>query len=289
MKRKITISGSVSGVIATGSYANLRPSFTWEEEFELETDCNDPVKIKKDDDLIQARRQNLYEMSFSLLKQAESKALIERIEREREDLRFVPHPETGKISPSVTSIINYDADFFVSAEDLRQYASQGNCIDARVRHYIDKGAWVASKDVKSLWTDLVILKKGSLGLTPDVGDFPAFLEKYKVIEMQTRERMFSKDGLFNGELDFTCIPFFKEAEKILSVCDVKRTPDKIKNGMQLSAYCKMTGAKQGIIVPLSGKTSQGFSKPIVYNEKILEGYYKMFLQKRKEFKKRYGI
>lgn len=286
MKRTIKISGSVSGVIATGSYANLRPSFTWEEEWTYYDDEKDNISS---DESIQARRQYLYEMSFSLLKQAESKALIERIERERSDLRFKTHPETGKVSPSVTSIINYDADFFVSAEDLRQYASQGNCIDARVRHYIDKGVWVAPKDIKGLWTDIVILKKGSLALTPDVGDFPAFLEKYPIGQMSTRERMFSDDDLFNGELDFDGVPNFKDAKEIATVFDVKRTPDKIKNGMQLSAYCKMANCKQGIIVPLSGKTNQGFSKPIVYDEKTLEGYFKMFLQKREEFKKRYGI
>lgn len=284
MKRTIKISGSVSGVIATGSYANLRPSFTWEEEWEEDT-----VAVDISDKVIQERRQKLYDMSFSLLKQAESQALIERVEREREDLRFVAHPETGKISPSVTSIINYDADFFVSAEDLRQYASQGTCIDARVRHYIDKGAWVASKDLKPLWTDMVILKKGSLALASDVGDFPRFLEKYPIVEMKTARRLFDKDGLFNGELDFTGIPSFKEAKEVPTVFDVKRTPDKIKNGMQLSAYCNLMGFKQGIIVPLNDKTGQGFSKPVIYDEKTLNGYFSMFLQKRKEFKKRYGL
>lgn len=283
MKRKIKISGSVSGVIATGSYANLRPSFTWEEEFDLDS------YVELEDEYIQRRRQKLYEMSFSLLKQAESKALIERIEREREDLRFVANPETGKISPSVTSIINYDADFFVSAEDLRQYASQGNCIDARVRHFIDKGKWVASKDLKSLWTDIVILKKGSLSLSPDVGDFPGFLEKYSISDMRTKERMFHGNELYNGEIDFQGVPDFKGADSIPTIFDVKRTPDKIKNGMQLSAYCRLAHCKQGIIVPLNDKTGQGFSKPIVYDEKTLDGYFKMFLQKRKEFEKRYGI
>lgn len=287
MKRKITISGSVSGVIATGSYANLKPSFTWEEEFEVET--NGMKEMDVGDEIIQERRQKLYEMSFMLLKEAESKALIERIEREREDLRFVSHPETGKVSPSVTSIINYDADFFVSAQDLRQYASQGTIIDAKVRHFIATGAWVEAKEIKDVWTNMLILKKGSLGLSCDVGDFPAFLEEYPITCMNTEKRMFSEDGLFNGELDFVGIPEFKRAEKIATVCDVKRTPDKVKNGLQLSAYCKMIGCKQGIIVPLNGKTAQGYSKPVVYNEKQLEGYFKMFLQKRKEFKKRYGI
>ncbi len=286
MKRKIKISGNVSGVIATGSYANLRPSFTWEEEFEMDTE---PEGLNEQDKLIQQRRQQLYDMSFSLLKQAENTALIERIAREREDLRFKEDPKTGKVSPSVTSIIGFDADFFVSAEDLKQYASQGNVIDARVKHYIATGAWAQAKYIPGTWVDLLILKKGSLGLSDDAGDFPAFLDKYPIEAMQTKERLFSKDGMFNGELDFIGVPDFKGAEKIDTVFDVKRTPDKVKNGMQLSAYCKMMGFDQGIIVPLNDKTGQGFSKPVVYSSKLLEGYFEMFLQKRENFKKRYGI
>jgi hypothetical protein len=288
MKRKIKISGSVSGVIATGSYANLRPSFTWEEEFDIKEEVS-VVAMDEADIIIQARRQKLYEMSFALLKQAESKALIERIEREREDLRFVAHPETGKISPSVTSIINFDADFFVSAEDLRQYASQGSITHARVNHYIATGEWVEAKQIKDVWVDMLILKKGSLKLPCDVGDFPGFLDKHKIVNMQTKDRIFSEDGLFNGELDFTGEPEFKGSIAINTVFDVKRTPDKVKNGMQLSAYCKMANCKQGIIVLLNDKTGQGYSKPIVYGEDALKGYFSMFMKKREEFRKRYGI
>lgn len=287
MKRKVKISGSVSGTVATGSFQNLKPTFTWEEEIEIEYDSIEEFKIQ--DRKLQKRRQELYDMSFALLKQAESQALIERIEREREDLRFVTNPDTQKVSPSVTSIINFDADFFVSAEELRQYASAGNCTHAKVEYYINTGKWVSARELETIWTDLIILKKGSLALTPDAGNFPAFLDKHKIIHMNTTRRLFDKDGLYNGEPDFVGVPHFKGAEPIATVFDVKRTADKIKNGLQLSAYCKLAGYKQGIIIPLNDKTEQGYSKPIVYDEKALNGYYSIFLTKRKEFKKRYGI
>ena len=59
--------------------------------------------------------------------------------------------------------------------------------------------------------------------------------------------------------------------------------------MQVAAYCKPKGIKQAVIVLLNNKTNQGYSKPIIYNNGQLEGYYKMFIRKRKEFLRRYDI
>ena len=285
--KKVKISGSVEGTIATGSYSNLKPSFLWEEEIELT--FKDKEHEDKYDKYIQERRRQLYDMSFSLLKQVEVQAQVEKIEAERSDLRFMVNPKNEKVSPSVTSVINYDSDFFCSAEDLRQYASEGNCTHAKVDHYIKTGEWKAAKDLETTWVDILILNKGSLALSPDSGDFPAFLKKYKIAHTRTAPRQFSKDDLFNGEFDFLGIPHWKGAEPVATVFDIKRTPEKVKNGLQLAAYCKLAGYKQGIIVPLNSKTEQGHSRPVVYNEKQLEGYYKIFLQKRKDFKKRYGV
>lgn len=284
MKRKIIISGSVSGTIATGSFQNLKPSFTWEEEYEIGEN-----ELALTDNHIQARRKELYEMSFSLLKEAENKALIERIERERADLRFVASPTTGKMLPSVTSIRDYDADFFVSAEELRQYASQSNIVHAKVAEYIKTGKWADVKALSDIWSDILIVTKGSLKLPIETGDFPGFLKKYPIENMVNGMRGFDDKHEYCGEPDFFGIPQFKEAKQIMSTLDVKRTPSKVKDGIQLAAYCKLSDTKQGIVVPLNDKTVAQFSKPILYNEKELEGYFKMFLQKRKEFKKRYGI
>ncbi len=282
MKSKITISGSISGTIATGSFQNLKPTFTWEEEF---TDFG----AEMTDIAIQARRKELYDMSFSLLKEAESKAVIERIQQERADLRFVASPTSGKPLPSVTSIVNYDADWFVSQEDLRQYASQSQIVHAKVAHYIETGKWVVAKDLPDLWTDILIVTKGSLKLPLEVGDFPGFLKKYPIKGIVNGYRGFDDKYGYCGEFDFHGIPDFKDTREELTIGDIKRTPSKIKDGMQLSAYCNLVNAKQGIIVPLNDKTQAGFSKPIIYDEEALAGYFKMFLQKRKEFKKRYSI
>jgi len=275
---KITeVSASFSGVIATGSYQNIKPSYSMSVELDSEDNAQKVFKSMRD-------------MLRNIFKEEEQQAIVERIQKEREDLRFLPSPKTGKLLPSVTSIINYDADFFVSPQDLTQYCSQGNCIDARVKHFVKTGEWVAAKDIKDLWTDIVILTKGSLKLPLDVGDFPGFIEKYPINALEVGERFFNDELGFTGETDLMGIPNkIKDALDIPTVFDVKRTPSKISNGLQLSAYCRNYGFKQGIIIPLSDKTGQGFSKPVIYNEESLNGYFKMFQAKQKAFKKRYGI
>jgi hypothetical protein len=279
MKKTIKITGGISGVIATGSFQNLKPTFMWEETIE---DC------EMTDVEIADRIKELYGKGFAMLKEAEQKAIVERIQRERQDLRLIIS-EKGNILPSVTSIINYDADFFISPEELTQYASQGNIIHSKVENFIDTKEWVLAKALQDVWTDIVILTKGNLKLEVDIGDFPEFLKKYPVSDMKNGVRFFFDEEGYCGEPDFTGVPDFKEALKMPTLFDVKRTPDKIKNGMQLAAYCKYYKIKQAIIVPLNDKTAQNFSKPIVYDEKSLEGYWGMFKNKQKEFKQRYSI
>lgn len=279
MKRTVRLGGSIQGVIATGSFANLRPGFTWEETIE---DCE-----MSESEIIEKIKQ-MYGNCFNMLKEAEQKAIIERIQRERKDLRFLISPSMN-ILPSVTSIINYDIDFFVPPEELTQYASQGNIIDSKVKRFIKTGEWVLGKDIKENWTDIIILTKGSLRLDVDVGDFPAFLKKYPISDMKVGERFFFDEEGYCGEPDFFGVPDWKDVEKIPTIFDVKRTAQKVKNGMQVSAYAKKFNIQQAIIIQLSDKTGQGFSKPIVYDREKLEGYYQMFKAKQVEFKKRYNI
>ncbi len=281
MKKTIKINASVSGVLPTAPYANLKPGFLMEVTFE---DCD------MSDSEVKTKTKKLYDYVYSLLKEVENNAVIERIERERADLRFVASPTTGKMLPSVTSIINYDADFFVSVEELRQYASQSNIVHAKVSHYIKTGKWVEAKEIDDIWGDIVIVTKGSLKLPLETGDFPAFVKKYPIDSMSNGMRGFDDKIGYCGEYDFCGYSQFKDAEdKVNTIFDIKRTPSKVKDGIQLSAYCNLINAKQGIVIPLNDKTQAGYSKPIIYDEKALQGYYKIFLQKRKDFKKRYGI
>ncbi len=127
MKKTIKINASVSATIATGSYQNLKPGFLIEETIEVdEQSC---INVRKE-------TKRLYDMVYGLVKEVENQAIIERIEREREDLRFFPSLTTGKPTPTVTGIIGFDADWFISKEELRQYASQSQIVHKKVENYI---------------------------------------------------------------------------------------------------------------------------------------------------------
>ncbi len=209
--------------------------------------------------------------------------------RDEHEIRLHTNPVTGKVSPSVTSIIGFDQDFYVSESDLLQYAAQGSIIDLRARYLINNSEWLPAAKVVGTTKHMLVLAEGSLGLSEDAGDFPAFLQKYPVSDMITMSRLFHKDDLYSGELDFTGVPLFKGTEQVSTVFDIKRTASKESNGMQLAAYCKLLGFHQGIIVQLNDKTKQGFSKPKVYNREELDKYYEMFLEKRELFRDHYLI
>jgi len=204
MKRKIKISSSFSGVVATGSYENSRPGFAVEEEFDFEGD-NSVI-----DSVIQTRQEELHVICYERFKEVEQQMVVERIQKERKDIRFYETP-VGKL-PSVTSIINFDSDFFMDEQELQQHASRGSITHARVAHYISTGKWVPAKELSECWTDIVIVNKGNLQLEANVGDFPGFLAKYPINDIKNSVEGYNEEFGYAGTPDLTGIPTFKDSE-----------------------------------------------------------------------------
>jgi hypothetical protein len=269
---KVKVSAGFSGVISKGSFENARPSYN----AEIETDIQNILEIS----LLQ---EQLQEICLARFKHDEERLIVERIERERKDLRFY-----GSY-PSVTSIIGWDADFFVSPEQLIQYASHGNLYHAQVENYIKTGLWEDVEKIDGTWSDLVIVKKGDLGLTVNDYDFPAFLKKHPIKDMQIGKSITSDVHKFGGTPDIRVCVY--DGKKTLA--DVKRTPDKGKHFKQCAAYIiaeEENGEspyEQMMLIPANGKTEQGFSKPIVSTE--ISQFKSMFLREREQFHKRFGI
>lgn len=281
---KIKVSSQYSGVIPRGSYENSKPGFAAEVEFDYEG-VLDGIEFQKN---IDTHQKILQKICYDNFKACEQQAIVEKIQRERSDLRIITFD--GKPYPSVTSVIGFDSDMFCSPEDLSQYAAQSNLCHAQVAHFIETGEWKEAKDVPGTWTDLVIVTKGALGLETNGWSFPDFLKKYPIEGMKNSGRSRNDDYVYCGCPDFEGVPNFEGAEKVASICDVKRTPDKVKNFKQMAAYARMKGLehiKQMIIVPLNNKTKQGFSQPIV--ETRIDQYFDMFLKDREAFKNRFGV
>lgn len=279
---KVKISAGFSGVIATGSYQNARPSYTTEVEYEIKENLTSKQKLK----VIENIQQNLQAICYANFKHDEQVQTIERINRERKDIRFYDG------FPSVTSIIGWDADFYTSPEDLAQYASQGNLTHTQVTHFITTNKWIEPKDIEGTWADIVILKKGKLQLPLSGWDFPSFLKLYPLEKMENGVVIKSHKHKFAGTPDIRKC-FYKDKK---TLADVKRTPDKLKNFKQMAAYIlaeEEQGEKpydQMMIIPLNAKTKQGFSKPIICEGRYkIKQYQDMFLRDRQNFKARFGV
>lgn len=282
MKRTIEIVSSFSGKISTGQFENEQPFFSVKEVIEGEiTD----VEISK-------RQKELKDICYNQFQLAERESTAKKIQKQREDIRF--YEKDGKSYPSVTSIIGWDADMFCKKEDLSQYASQGNINHLKLAYFIKTGEFLDAKKIPEAYKDMVILSKGSLKLPIDSGDLKGMLEKYPIRFKASEQEVINDTYLYAGTLDALgeIVPN-KDWEKLgaqpdlLTVFDLKRSGDAIKNFKQTSAYAKCIGAEQMIILIVNDTTKQGFSQPLVTQS--VDEYFAMFLQDREAFKERFGV
>jgi len=276
---KIKVSAEYSGVLPTGPYKNEKPGFSAEIEYDDLGSITQSVR----DEFVKNAQKSLFEVCYSNFKDVERKSNIERIQREREDLWI---DEEG---PHVSSIIGWDDDYFLPPHELQQYASQGNLIDLQSKHFIEKHVWTPIDDLEAAYPDLVIIRRGNLRLPTDGWNFPAFLEKYPTEKMEIGKRLVSKEHRFVGTPDIRkCI---YDGKKTLA--DIKRTAIKEKHFKQCAAYVMLEEEngeepyEQLMLIPLSDKTRQGFSKPMITDK--IAYYKKLFLDDRKNFRRRFGV
>jgi len=278
MKRTITVSASFGGKISTGQYENSSPFFAASEVIEVDYDM-DAVA----DAFIRQRQKDLQEICVGNFEAEAVRAKLAKIRADRKDFRWYGD------YPSVTSILGYDTDFVKSEDEMKQYAAQGTIIHAQVAHFVKTGEWKQPMELEGIGAEIFIIKTGSLGLSLDGWDFPAMVKKYKVTDMANGREVVSKKHAYGGTPDLsTCL-----LDGVKTLPDIKRTPDKVKNFQQMAAY-EMAQRENGMepneqiaIFPINDKTEQGFSKPIVTKE--IDKYFELFLYKRKEFQKVYGI
>jgi hypothetical protein len=276
--RQIKVSASFGGKIPTGSYQNSSPSFFAEETIEFNDELQDVNSY------IKGRQQALQEICYNNFEAEALKAKLLKIKNDRADFRFTKLPN-GEEVPSVTTILGYDFEAWIDDEEMKQYCAQGTVIHAQVADFINTKVWKEPKEILDITAELFILKNGSLKLPIDGWSFEAFLKKYPITNLKNGKTSFNEQYRYGGTPDGE-----GEIDNLATLFDVKRTPDKVKNFMQMSAYCKCKGMehiKQMMIIPLNDKTEQGFSKPIISTD--IDKYFELFMAKRRDFRKIYGI
>ena len=113
--KETEIVASYSGKIATGRFENAAPFFSIKETW---TDV--------DEEFVQSRQKALHGMCYERFAECEKREIADRIKEQNRHFRF--YQINNEQFPSVTSIIGWDADFFIPQEQLIQYGARGTII-----------------------------------------------------------------------------------------------------------------------------------------------------------------
>jgi len=294
MNRTIEITADFSGVIPNGSFENIRPLYGLKEIITLaEGETMDDAEIV-------ARQKELQNLNYQQFKHQAEITYSERIAKEYSSIRFYDGKD-GRKYPSVTSVISWDSSFTMPADQLAQYASRGTIVHKQVEIFLTTGEWKEPDDILEIYSDLVIVKQGALGLLLDDVDFRAFFKDYPFKVISLENECLNHEWQYGGRLDIKCV--IESANKgkwakidgvkydVPTILDIKTgVIDKVKHLKQQTAYAKAEGnedVEQIGLIPLTNKNQCGFSAPVI--EPSVDKYWTMFLRDRENFRKRYGL
>ena len=278
------INVSRSGVIPVASYENLRPGYS----ITVELDENDN-KEKVVTDLNEYLRK-MFEVEAHRCK-------AEWLSKLYENIRW--YPRNGQQFPSVTSILflcgQTDPKTFwitdhdsgqkreMTSDELQQYASRGNVIEARVEHFLTTGKWVDPNTLVPCRDDIEILTSGNLHLSWSDGSCKAFFAEFGgKIKVETFQKtVYNDEHLYAGTMD------------ILGTFENKRTVFDIKSGAfdmrQLAAYAACEEKiKQLVVLPVGPTDNKcGYKKPVICT--TIANEFQGFLHARAKFRQRFGL
>lgn len=292
MKRTIEISASFTGKISTGQFENESPFFSVKEVIQEEEESLSDFVIKD-------RQQQLQDMCYSQFKRHAEQAYAERIAKTYKDIRFYDGKE-GLKYPSVTSIINMDAEFFVSPDELAQCAARGTVIHKQAELFLSTGEWKSPKDIAEVSPCYLTVIKGSLGLDMEDVDFRGFYTDYPFKVISLESVVLNDEYRYGGRVDIHCVIESNNPGKwakiegikfdVPTILDIKTGSnlDKTKGFTQQSAYARsIEGIEQVGLIHLNKDVKQRFSTPVITTN--IDRYFALFLKARKDFKNRYAI
>lgn len=278
--KSVHITVSVTGKIPRKLYENYQPYFSVQEIYHEAPELTDTWRSE--------RQSFLQDQLNSQFEKTRERIVLEEIQSQFKNLRFTLNPEDGRKYPHVTDILYWDAEFYISQEELSQYGARGSAIHAMIDNWILTKTWNEDAINKR---DLILLKTGSLRLydsLPDI-NFLAFMEEYgKDMKFGEGEfRAFNKEQFYCGQPDR--IGTYKKKKTIF---DWKCRAVKDDDLKQTAMYCKMDdtrlkGIEQMVIVPLNPTNKSGYGRPVVSCE--IEKYYNLALRDRQDYKEKFGI
>lgn len=264
--KEITV--SLSGVIPVAAYENLRPGFSITVE---------PENGEDRDKIISELRQYLH----GVFENEANRGKADLIDKQYANIRF--YEKDGKKYPSVTSILGWDKDWKITEDELQQYASRGNILDAIVTTYLQTGKWPDPLEMPALREDVSILMSGSLNFIWENCSYKKFMEIYgpKIKAETYQHTVFNDENLYAGTSDIV-----GEFDGIRSVMDIKSGGFDMR---QLAAYAMCEKDIEQLVVLFVGPTDNqcGYKKPVICD--TIQNEYREFLKARAKFRQRFGV
>ena len=263
--KEITV--SLSGVIPVAAYENLRPGFSITAE---------PIDGEKPEKIIASLQQYLH----AVFENESNRGKADLIDKQYSNIRF--YEKDGKKYPSVTSILNWDKEWRVTDDELRQYASRGNIVEAIVQRFLETGEWIDPLEIPELREDVSILMSGSLMFTWENCSHKAFMKAYQDIQADVFQRtVYNDEALYAGTEDI-----LGAFEGIRSVMDIKTGGFDMR---QLAAYAICEKDIEQLVVLPVGPTDNkcGYKRPVVCD--TVQKEFAEFLKARAKFKQRFGV
>lgn len=294
MKRQIEITASFTGKISTGQFENESPLFSAKETIEIEDIPNPEI-----DRIIEARQGELKDICYGQFKKHAEIAYQEKVAKSYKQIRFYD-AGNGQKYPSVTSIINMDANFFTSPEELAQMAARGTIIHKQIEIYLSTGKWVEPREIPEIAFAVMTVVTGSLGLVIDDVNFVNFYKDYPFKVLKQESAVINHEHKYGGRMDILCVIESSNKGKwdkvdgiqfdVPTILDVKTgaSLDKPKGMIQQAAYAMCEPeVKQIGLIHLTKENQCGYAKPAVSAK--IDSYWSIFLNKRKLFSERYGV
>lgn len=271
--KEVEIVASYSGKIATGRFENEAPFFSIKETWTGDVNINEKIQV-------------LSQKVYGYFVECEQRSLVDRIMAERKDIRFYD-AGSGKKYPSITSVIGWDKDFFISAEDLVQYAARGTIVHKQVEIFIETGVWKPAKDIVELRREYIVVKKGKLQLELEGYHVDKLIKNLELETHDTETVSFNNEYGYAGRRDWKGLV---QGTKTLIDFKTSAQLDKSSVLQQLAAHLFCPDNKdveQVIAVPLN-TTALGYGKPLIMQRKEMNEWFKLFLKSREDFKYRFN-
>lgn len=274
----VDVTVSASGKIPRRTYENFTPFFSVKEIYK--TGLSDKARADRQD--------ALFKQVNGLFNRIRDDIRLEEIQEQFKNLRFTLNPATGKKYPHVSDILYWDAEFYISPDELTQYGARGSAIHAMIDHWIKTKEWDQKVINKR---DMILLKNGSLRLydTLETINFLGFMEAHgKDIEFGEGEfRGFNEENFYCGQPDRV-----GKYQGVPAIFDWKCRAAKDDDFKQMAAYVKLDDPRlkditRMVVVPLNPDNKSGYGKPVVSDEP--DKYFNLFLRDRHDFRDKFGI